>query len=263
MGRGTLVLVSEGDGNPFIVLTEAHSLITVETDDRGVYKDVKQDGTLSVLVRDRGRAPQTDVTLYLWEYQYVTCKTATSLTQPPTLTLVEDGPPLEHRVGFLKTHVFPANTTTPVSIPYHTLRPGAAAIAFTLDGEPLEGDYPWGSAYYAGIRVMPDDDFSNDPPRLRTSWAYMYEKVFRFYYLIYPGMRPYINFSDEQAVRRAAHFLLTYTDPRPIIWNNTNYMPPSRDLSTGKRKLIVDWVNEVLAKEVGIPKLASRHGTAT
>ena len=59
LADGTLVLLAEKNpkGPLYSILTEANSSITIETDDRGVYCDVGDSGTISILIRERGAPP--------------------------------------------------------------------------------------------------------------------------------------------------------------------------------------------------------------
>ena len=245
---GTLVMLAEKNakGSLFTILTEANSKITIASDDRGVYCEVGDDDAIAILVRDRDRPPRTNVTVWLWEYQFVTSPSGFQQRASATLTLVDACPALEHRICFARSVVFPAGQCQPLPIPFRALRPGALALAFTLDGAPLKGVYPWDLAYYAGVRVMPCDDFSNVAPDLRVSWDFIYDKVFRFYNVIYPAMSQHIPFDNQAAMENAAQYIVAITDPK--LWSSTRYMPITRDLSSGKRDLIVEWAAAVAAK---------------
>ena len=136
LADGTLVLLAEKNpkGPLYSILTEANSSITIETDDRGVYCDVGDSGTISILIRERGAPPRSDVTVWLWEYQYVTCPGGFQQRASSTLTLVESGPPLAARISIVRRVVFGAGRSQPLPIPFRALRPGPLALAFTLDG---------------------------------------------------------------------------------------------------------------------------------
>jgi hypothetical protein len=243
--QGTLVLLADPTPKApiCIILTEAHSSITIEIDDRATYCDVGDCCTISILVRDRGLPPGEDVIVSLWEYQFVTCPGGFQQLPPSRLTLVEDGPPLQHRISFPEKVVFPAGRDKTFPIPFQALRPGALALAFTLDGKPLKGDYPWDTAFYAGVRVRPDDNFDSIPRETRLSWEFMYETVFKYYHLIYPAMSQHIRFNNQAAMENAAGDLVDRTDWDH--WSSTHYMPITRDLSVGKRALIVEWAEDV------------------
>ncbi len=53
-----------------------------------------------------------------------------------------------------------------------------------------------------------------------------------------------LDLSDEQVVTAAAETLLRRTEPGD--WQRTRYMPRTRDLSAGKRRLLERWCRKVL-----------------
>ena len=112
---------------------------------------------------------------------------------------------------------------------------------------PLKGDYPWDTAFYAGISVMPDDDFSDVAPDVKVSWDFMYANVFRYYNIIYPAMSQHIPFDKKCAMENAAPYIVDVTNP--AHWGSTKYMPITRDLSRGKRALLVEWAAAVAARQ--------------
>lgn len=190
-----------------------------------------------------------DVTISLWEYQYVTypggwLQRAISMLRP-----VVPGSPLEHRVECPWSVVFPARRREPLPIRITAIQPGALVLAFTLDGQPPAEGFPTPAASYAAVRVMPVDDYSSVPPEERLTWDFVYCNIFRFYDLIFPSMSRVIPFDNEEAMTQAARQkkLTHATDPSKR--HSTRYMPPTRDLSSGKQKLIVEW-SESLADEV-------------
>jgi len=247
---GTLVLLSDWfPGYP--ILTEAHSSVTVETDDRAVYCDVGQSGQISILVRQRGRAPTSDQLVYIWEYQNVTYPGGAQARAHTELTPVGQGGTLQHRVCLTPRVVFPAGRTAPLPLPFTALRPGSLALGFTLDGMPPQGSYPWGTGFYAGVRVMPKDDYSSIPLERRVSWEFIYQNIIRYYYLIYPVMSQVFPLNNEAAMREAADSIVERSDTK--LWESTRYMPISRDLSAGKRQLLVEWAESVAATRSGAP----------
>jgi len=244
--QGTLVLLAESkkDGSALTILTEADSIKTVATDDCGVYLDVGDSREVSILVRERDRPPSKNVKVYLREYQYAGGPAGFQQRASFLLTPVEDGPPLEHRLKFDRYVEFPANQEKPHRFSITALKPGGLALAFTLEDKPLEGGYPWDAAFYTFLRVMPDDGYSSFSPEKRVSWHFMYENVFRYYYLIFPAMSKIIPFNCQEIMEENALKLVEVTDPR--LWHSTHYMPITRDLSSGKRQLIVDWAKSLL-----------------
>ena len=202
--QGMLVFLatSTGQPSPLTVLSEANSSITIEIADRGVYCDVGDCGSFAILVRERGGPPRRDVDVYLWEYQFVNTPGGYQQLPPSTLTLVEHGPPLQHRIQFPEKVVFPKGLDRRIRVDFQALLPGSLALAFTLDGNPLSGDYPWPTATYAGVRVMPDDRFDDVPRELRLSWKFIYETIFRYYRIVYPAMSQHIPFDNQEAMEK-------------------------------------------------------------
>jgi hypothetical protein len=248
---GTLVLCCDSDGStpPDTILSEPNPPMTVETDDRGVYLDVGESDYLSILVRERGEPPRTDVTVYIWEYQYKMDPVGDLERAGATLRLVDSHSGLAPRVGFPATVVYPRDRAVPLPIPVIALRSGSVALAFTLNGRPLHPGNPWDSAEYAGVRVMPQDDFSSEIQQGGATWDLVYEKIWRFYHVVYPAMSKVISLNIKETMEKNAPLIVAATDPDH--WESTHYMPPTRDLSTGKRALLVEWANEVARKPRG------------
>jgi len=244
LDQGTLVLVAGPDqaGNPVPMLTESERVVTVMSvgqDDAGVYLDKDKTVDLSIVVSERGGPPSVDVDVYLWEFQYVTDPGGWLKRALSILCEVGAGIVHTHRLGFAPKVRFVAGKTDPLVIPVTGKCPGGAVIALTLDGSPPTGSYPWGTAFYTGFRVLPVDDYSRFPASATTSWDFMYEHVFRYYRLIFPAMSNVVPFDNQAAMESAADSLVQFTDP--AISGSSRYMPVSRDLSTGKRDLIVAW----------------------
>ncbi|WP_165226685.1 hypothetical protein [Aquisphaera insulae] len=246
LDRGSLVLLSligaPGD-QPVPLLVEVPEGLVVDTDDRGLYLDVDDRDHVHILVRQRGGPPDHDVPIWIWEYQNYLVPAGPLERAGGIPKLVDQGSGLDPRVSFPAVVNFPKGRTDPLPVPIKALRPGAVALALTLDGRPLPAGYPWDTAAYAGARVMPDDDFSKVPPHRRTSWKFMYKHVWRYYRIVFPAMSRIIPMDSRKDMEAAAREIVARTDPK--AWHSTHYMPPSRDLSRGKRKLIMEWADHV------------------
>ncbi len=129
------------------------------------------------------------------------------------LHLVGGGIPLCHRLEFDPVIAFAAGRTDPYEFTVKGLAPGGALIAFTLDGNPPPGRYPWRNTSYAGFRVLPDDDYSHHDHKTRVGWPFMYEHVFRYYRLIYPAMSNVVPFDNQKAMESASKTIVELTDP--------------------------------------------------
>jgi hypothetical protein len=97
------------------------------------------------------------------------------------------------------------------------------------------------------VRVLPSDAELDAIPDDQLSWALVYEKVLRYYYKLYPVMDARLPLNDQAACERAAQMLLLLTDAS--AWSSTMYMPVTRELSDGKRRLLHRWCQRVLRGE--------------
>jgi hypothetical protein len=240
-----LVLLAEVDGTGQLVslVSEERSSVTVEIDRAAVYLEVGETQDIEVRVRERGKPPLQDVTLYLWEFQYVT-QLSGALDRPISiLRQVGGNEPLINRLDFPAQIIVPAHDSAPTAVAVIGRAAGGATLAFTTTPQPPDGPFPWETAQYASFRVLPDDDFSQVPPAIRTSWHFIYHTIFRYYDLIFPAMSQIIPFDDRSAMEAHADALVARTDPK--LWHSTLYMPVTRDLSPGKRALLVEWADQV------------------
>lgn len=126
------------------------------------------------------------------------------------------------------------------------LQPGCAMIRYQAPGDNFnvnQGGGPspnayFGLAFYNAFRVLPTDDFDNVPDS-QVTWDLVYQNVIRYFYLIYPAMFVRLAFQNEQVAQGNASNIAQLIDKS--LWDNTSYMPVSRDLSDGKRKLLQRW----------------------
>ena len=201
------------------------------------------------------------MTVSVWEYQYQTFPEAFHVRASTQLRRVGEGggflPRLQYPSpaptsagGAVPQAVIdvPAGQSGPVAFTVTGFSPGSAFLAFTTDGNPPappSTDFRAISdtAFYTGVRVMPADDYTGVPRATRLTWDFLYAEIFRYYYLLFPAMSELIPMNNEGAMRAAAAMLVKLTDP--AHWISTKYMPPTRDLSTGKRKLLVEWAKTI------------------
>jgi hypothetical protein len=240
---GTLVILS--DSYPQQPLfTEEGSTQVVWSDDGAIYFEEQgmnnpdASREISVLVQDRGRPPSQPVVISLWEYQFVLIPPGPQQRATSALTLVAPGSMLNHRIDFPATVTFPAGQSDPIRIRITAIGTGPLTLAFTLDGQPPGGFFPGWATSLCGVRILPNDNYDNIPDEDLT-WEFVYNTVFRYYYLIYPAMSKIIPFNNQQVMESRANDLVDRTDPGR--WHSTLYMPHTRDLSKGKRELIRRW----------------------
>ena len=149
-----------------------------------------------------------------------------------------------------------------------TRQPGNVLFTFTInDGtHPAPAGYPpasYGTFMFPpyvtnspsiSLRILPnDEDFSRyyvspdaeEPvgnPLL--TFAVVYAKVLRTYYLLYPAMNQIFPLNDEQRVAQQAQAILRVTEP--ALWMSSHYMPRTRDMSGSRRRLLRAWCRKVL-----------------
>ena len=104
------------------------------------------------------------------------------------------------------------------------------------------------------LRILPnDEDFSRyyvDPAAKEPvgndllTFAIVYEKVLRTYYVLYPAMsNQAFALNSESAVKAHAQAIIDRTDMKH--WMTTKYMPRTRDLSASRKTLLQAWCRKV------------------
>jgi len=93
--------------------------------------------------------------------------------------------------------------------------------------------------YSLHVRVLPDDRQYDLVSDADLTWEYMQAHFFRYYALLYPVMNQYINFDDQAATEAMAPLISAFI--ATTLFNSTLYMPITRELSAGKRRLVQRW----------------------
>lgn len=145
-----------------------------------------------------------------------------------------------------------------------TSQPGDYLLTFTVEGgtdpQPPEryraymNPPPLTNAPSISLRILPnDEDFGPyyvDPAAAEPvgndalTFAVVYEKVLRTYYLLYPVMDRFVVLNSEASVTANAQAILDTTDPG--VWMQAGYMPRTRDLSASRRQLLRAFCHKVL-----------------
>jgi hypothetical protein len=228
----------------------AESAIVAESEDRATYVTLGESATITIDVRRLGRIPQQPVAVVVQQYRSVEVMSQSTDGTPPLpakLTLPVPG------------KANPVITVSPqggVSGPDGTLaltvtgiEPGMCILVFTPEGEKqppahLNGFASgWTWMYFVHVRVLPLDADLDAIPDSDVTWELVYEKVLRYYYKLYPVMDQHLPLNDKQACMRAAEMLLQLTDRSS--WMSTLYMPVTRELSDGRRRLLQRWCQRV------------------
>ncbi|MFE7589748.1 hypothetical protein ACFU6K_10115 [Kitasatospora sp. NPDC057512] len=252
LAGGVLGVRCKPNAKQITMLTE--KVLTAQTETRSIYVDQSDKGRVVVVeVRDRGVIPTREVGLVVQQY----------LPDPP--------PPMQNGSSWKR----PEKKEEVLTIEVGKVVKGRAEIEFTtatglggpnlpviaffpyyLDGTPdvppervgYTGA-PWSfvSAFYCCVRMLPFDDqlpadfkkycedHHNDPA---AAWDYVYKHVLYVYDMIFPVMKYYaaLDLGDRTAVDRNIDQILELSSTG--MANSSLYMPVTRDLSSGKRKVL-------------------------
>jgi hypothetical protein len=105
----------------------------------------------------------------------------------------------------------------------------------------------WGltDEYFTTQRVLPYEDFREVPDDALT-FDFIYQRIFRNYYLLLPAMNKRLDMSDASIFSHptAAHYVLRMIDL--AMWGSYDYMPRTRDLSSARRELLRRYFEKVI-----------------
>jgi len=220
--RGRLSLEVQTPGGPEVLSVERQ--LTASCDDCNVYLDQGEPRTLVIRVRERGEVPTRPISLLVASYD-----AGMSLAgKPVELPVSEDGtaelevrgeaPGCRHR-GFLAF-------TGPRPTPPPSLR-------FT-------------TAQFTSVRTLPfDDALEAATTDQALTWEFVYANVLQTYDAIAPRMSVILDLGDRDAVQTFARRLKDVTAAE--LFESSRYMPVTRDLSRGKRKLLQRFCDLALA----------------
>lgn len=221
----------------------------IVTDNRCTTINVGETATIVVQGFSKGSTPAANQPVTLQQYINIVVGQLVSTNNPTIIGLFEVGDPNA-----------PAPATAVLNIPgqitldsngQYTLQasgiaPGVAYIRFYLPGVmPAQADpfMAWQFDFYACVRVLsPDDQFDSVPDSQligAQNWDYIYQNFFRYFYLIYPNMATRIDFTSYTACQKNAGIIKQFVAERNT--SSTLYMPVTRELSDGRRRLIQRW----------------------
>ncbi|HWQ12916.1 MAG TPA: hypothetical protein VNL77_08950 [Roseiflexaceae bacterium] len=246
LDAGRIWLCRDADG---AALLREIATVQVETDDRCVYLQEGEPTTITVRVFERGRPSERAVRLRIQQWRdYNRPEPVDETTTPPTVTAAFFGYERVRR-GDPDLLVAPAITAPPGGVARLRLRPrrpGSYKLRFIPPGAAVDPTHPdWGTEFFANLRVLPDDDYSGVGDETIASWSFMYQEVFGYYTLMYPMMATIIPWGphdapdDPERVRTFAALIRQFVDEQ--VLDSPMYMPITRELSAGKRRLIQRW----------------------
>jgi hypothetical protein len=223
------ILPGIGDGRLDVIQrSTASALLTetplvLETDDRAVYLQEGQAGTINLRgwLNGQPAAGQRVTILQLSE-------TDGSSTPVPPATAIVACP----------DHVdLDANGRAAIALT--AVAPGCCALRFAGAAEPATKEF------FACVRVLPKDDFSAVPDD-QITFEFIYENVLKYYHVLHPAMDVAItgfDLSVQDSVEQRADPIRTRINK--TAWDDPQYMPRTRELSDGKKSLLLRWCNIV------------------
>ncbi len=124
--------------------------------------------------------------------------------------------------------------------------PGAPGSAWTAyDDEDALGY--WAGAGALAVRVLPDDWHLDDVPRADVDFDLLHREVFAYYEHLSTFMRSDVfSLADRCKVETYAELMWQMCDPRNK--SKTYYMPPTRDLSDPKARLLLAYLRNHQAR---------------
>jgi hypothetical protein len=269
ISQGLLALKATSAPNPNVTLLQEIP-IRVVTDDRTAYlAPGAQNVPMRIKVSERGGPTTAPTPLYLFEYMNVIVPEPNAKPNTPCV----DGVRPNQTVAQEPTQILklPQNVVIPAGqgyadwfeVPISTTGTGATIVAYQLEDAPFSGQTEfgvplvvgvpgWSTATYSAIRVFENDDFSALYAKGPLQWTDVYNNVLRYYYLIYPAMSRFIPLNLEDAIVGAGDLikqrLRPCTDPQFLTTHN---MPVTRQMSPGKVKLVIDFINQQQQQKKG------------
>jgi hypothetical protein len=242
---GTLQVACASATVPYVL---AEQVAVAESDDHCVYLTEGQSIPLTFRAWERGAPPANSLPVAIEQF-----RVTEYLSNP-------DDPKLSRPIS-MRTLVPNSSNTPP---PFLTINPTQVAVdssgvgTITLTGiqpgvgilrlvpgnvnppDPAPENFPsWMNLFYINVRVLPADAQFDSVPDSQLTYQYIYENVLQYYYRLYPIMDRHMLLNNQQAVVNAAPILRQLVDQSN--WNSTLYMPITRELSDGKRRLLQRW----------------------
>ncbi len=275
---GQLALSAQGQ----ILSLEAP--LTVLTDDRGVYIDQGQSQQIGLQVRAKNALPPagTNVTVaqyFPWLLELGTGSWSLFGAQPPP-PIPSQGPVCNALPGspyLLSTTSVPVDAEGNATVTINSLAPGFPILAYypALAGQGVTPPAAVGfsfvaagvkticTSFYSVVRVLPFDDalvgqfvdcwngtgaYVGKPKYDRLeAWRFVYYNILYVYDMIFPVMDRFMPLGDLPRVEGAIDQLMVMITTDMEV-ASTLYMPVTRDLSAGKRKILELWGSLVVRK---------------
>jgi len=226
-----LQLVQQGSTSAPALL---ESEFVAETDQRGSYIDEGGTNTISIQIYQKGAKPTAKVQLLAAQYDTNGSLIADSADRIIEYTGVSASGVLSVSGGVAK-------------LAFQPLQAGVCYIFFfpftgATPPQPPANGFGSPADFFAVIRALPfDNTLEASTPDSQLSWAFVYKDVLSTFDLIHPVMSQVRDLHDRNVVDAMAEQLKFAISLDTFA--STLYMPMTRELSAGKRKLLQRYVN--------------------
>lgn len=229
---GQLVIAVQQNGQAVLALGE--SLLTVQADQRDVYLDEGIPQEITLYARQRGKPAPAGTQILIAKYDRGGLLIAAATRSPEILEVDSDGKATlvltPSAPGFINIGLFPFASDEAVPRP-----PGGLDITL---------------GFFISVRTLPfDDELETRTADSQLTWPFVYENILRVYDLLNPVMSSLdigLPLSDQTIWTNPvmAGSLKEITRKENI--ESFRYMPVTRALSSGKRKLLHRWCDLVI-----------------
>lgn len=256
---GTLALQHGWGKAPFVLQENPYNIIT---DYRGIYLEGEDTTPIQIPIQVlyKGAPAPSGLTFGVSQTVNDDYPTVPEVLQPASPEVLN---PRSHTRLRLTTTVSEAAGNNIVTIP-STITTGAGGIAYLNiapanaglckvwihtpdDPDVTQLKFPEYASflqgetwYYVNVRVLPDDRWLDS--YTKPDWNFMYDNFFQYYSLMYPAMNTHIDFDNEQQTTANATLIKNFVAERNET--STLYMPVTRELSAGKRRLVQRWASQ-------------------
>lgn len=240
-----------GELRLFFEKTGFHTLretdLTIETDKSGLYFQEGGSQSIQIQVFKKGRPPQEPTRIKLQQYIMTNINKDDPASRPVP---AKPASPDQYIIEMPdEIQVAPGGR---VELSLTAKAPGTCIIRFVNADRPASRfKSTFTTGFFINIRIFPTDNY-DDIDDTQLSFDFIYQHVLRYYDLLYPAMTLIpgwapLDFSDEDSVRRHVHQIKARISED--IWHTSAYMPITRDLSDGKRKLLERWCDLVISSD--------------
>ena len=210
-------------------------VLVAETDDRAVYLDEGQTRTVRIRVFERGTAPTTPVGVRLTHHDDTGRRLEGS--ERRVRVLDADG-------KRLRGDVVRVGRDGRVRLRLRPRRPGTCFINIRAFALPRLAEPPrWLSLAvpYLAVRVLPfDTALERRTPDAKLTFPFLYEKVLRVYDVLCSSMTRGFDPRNPETLARNAVRIRAALEPERF--ESSGFIPVTRDLSAGKRRLLSRWL---------------------